>query len=587
MCGIIAGVSNRPGLGLEIWEGLSRLEYRGYDSFGIAYRARGAEWSEVKQLGAPSEWKGFASISGELSCALGHTRWATHGAVTLKNAHPHNWALDPHALSLVHNGVIENLMHFSSFLSPKFRSALQSETDSEQILALIAQKVEQGVKIVDALREVTDLIEGSYAIIISDLNSDRIWAICKDLPLYVSQAPTHCVYIVSDLAALPQERKTAYALADKEIAQIRSRTFSLYPSNQIPLDNVAGFIPPISNNYEASALRSYLEREIREQENILPQLLSLERLSLPEDLKEIHFVGCGSSFYAAQFCAQFFVQHKICPAMAFVASEFRDCPPMVTRKTALIALSQSGETADVLGALRDRGAHYHSKIALCNRQGSMIEKLVDRTYSLQAGPEYSVASSKVFTAQLAQLSRFLPAPKENAPLVLSQNRLNNILSNPAWKQWAEAFKSASSFLILARGMLLPIAHEGALKLRELTYKQTQAMASGELKHGSLALVDSQTIVIICISCDSSLQKQLVTAQEIYARSGNMWVLLQEGCDRTALPANIRYAMIPPGSPLETGIYFTIPFQIIALELAQILGYSVDRPRNLAKSVTVE
>lgn len=308
---------------------------------------------------------------------------------------------------------------------------------------------------------------------------------------------------------------------------------------------------------------------------------------MPNDIEEIHFVACGSSFYAAQFCAQFFESHCKVPSKAYVASEFRDQPPLITRNTLIVALSQSGETADVLGALRERGPLYFKRVALCNRPGSMIESLVDFVWPIEAGPEYSVASTKAFTAQICQLSRFMRLPCSVKGSQETAMDIQKILQSSCWERWAAHFRTSASLVLLARGALIPIIHEGALKLRELTYKQTYAISSGELKHGSLALIDSSATVILCIPNDHTLHKNLIAAQEVHARSGNLWVLLQEGIDPAELPAGVQYEFIPSGSPLETALYFTLPMQMIALKLAKQLGNSIDRPRNLAKSVTVE
>jgi len=585
MCGIIAGLSLTSGLGAHIWSGLCRLEYRGYDSFGLAYRPRGQPWKEIKYLGAPSEWKQSALLEGDFSCGIGHTRWATHGAVSLKNAHPHYWNVGSDVLSLVHNGVIENLTHWSTLLTAEFQAQLQSETDSEQILALIAQYIATGMDVASAITMTISHIEGSFAIILMELNSDRLWAIRKNLPLYCSQGKGEHLYVVSDLVAFPNDITTAYALKDLELISASLTGLMCHATGLSPQETLS--VAPGLRADVNKEPGSHLEREIFEQEKLLPILLAREQQEWPAAFEEIHFIGCGSSFYAAQFCAQMFSSLAGYPTIAFIASEFRDWPPLVTRPTLLIALSQSGETADVLGALRDHGSRYCYKLALCNRPGAMIEELVDRTYPVEAGPEYSVASTKAFTAQIIQLMRFIPHAFEAHSLSATHNALFDILHSPVWAQWAKAFVEAQSILILARGLLLPIAQEGALKLRELTYKQTQAIASGELKHGSLALIDSSSMVILCAPCDRSLTKHFLAAQEIHARGGKLWVLLQEGIDPESLPRGTKYVVLPAGQSIETALYFTLPFQLLALHLSKVLGNNVDRPRNLAKSVTVE
>jgi glucosamine--fructose-6-phosphate aminotransferase (isomerizing) len=585
MCGIIAGLSDKIGLGNIIWSGLSRLEYRGYDSFGIAFHIRNRLCSEIKQLGAPSDLVDRTWLDKDLSIAIGHTRWATHGGVTLENAHPHHWEIQGKPFCLVHNGVIENIQLWTDLLKKNYRDRLRSETDSEQIIALIAQYVDEELSIEAALLKVVLQIEGSFSIILANLEENRLWAIRRDLPLFFSSLSQSELLFTSDLAALPISHTKAYPLKNMEL--IIGEPFKIIRHSHNDEHIIENIV--VKNNFHDvldNRFSSYLESEIWQQAELIPFILSQPALKIPLGVEEIHFIACGSSFYAAQFSAQLFSFFNKIPSMAYVASEFRDNPPLITRPTLLIAFSQSGETADVLGALREQQFLYMKKIALCNRPGSIIEQFVDQVWPINAGPEYSVASTKVFTAQICQISRFIAFTDESNKRDLTTS-IKVLLNNPAWELWARSFFQSSALILLARGMLLPIIHEGALKLRELTYKQIYAISSGELKHGSLALIDEFSTVLLCIPNDHTVQKLLVAAQEVHARGGKLFILIQAGVDMSGLPPGAQYQVIPNGSSLQTAIYFTLPFQLIAMHLAQKLGNCIDRPRNLAKSVTVE
>ncbi|MBM4222661.1 MAG: glutamine--fructose-6-phosphate transaminase (isomerizing) [Gammaproteobacteria bacterium] len=589
MCGVIAGLSLGTDIKKALWDGLCALEYRGYDSFGIGYKTQTNYVELFKKLGAPSNetWPELRPVL----IGLGHTRWATHGIVAERNAHPHYWNIRGHDCMIVHNGVVENYEEIRSSLPDRFRNNLKSDTDSECILAKIAEMMECYPEwdFKKAIAVVIDLLKGSFAIVLSDLTNSQLIAAKLGLPLAVSFDQDQSVFIVSDLAALPAGCTKAIFISDYDIISYDGSIASV-EQLQTYCAQQKQYAVEKAISSKNTIYASYLEAEIYQQIELLPVLMYQNDFDFDiYEYEEIHLIGCGSSYYAGWFATLLRSSSgSDIPVHAYIASEFLDQPPLITRKTLLIALSQSGETADVLSALRSHGSHYARVIAFCNRSGALIEQHVDKTIAINAGPEYSVASTKVFTAQIVWMGHLF---KHHDTATLHVRKFSQaiaaVIQDRAWQKDVKSFASFNSILIIARGFLIPIAAEGALKMRELTYKHVHAFPAGELKHGTLALVDEKTLVIVCAQADHTDWKQLIAVQEVKARKAKVWIIGQESSRTLLESGNFAPCVIPCAGIVETAILFTIVFQMLALQITLELNQHPDRPRNLAKSVTVE
>ncbi len=585
MCGIVAAIGGSQCLAQWLHQGLTALEYRGYDSFGIAFQESAGSVFFHKHLGAPSDFEQILDLKQEALLGLGHTRWATHGAVSLQNAHPHQWKDACDHLSLVHNGVVENLLAIQEQILPQIRDQLISQTDSERILGLIATYRAHGCDMWQSISRALGKIVGSYALVIADWKGQNLFIAAKDLPLYLSCAE-NTFFISSDLAALPHLCTEAVMLSHDMWCLNLENISQQYNS----IRTEAGQnIFVLSRSQETTFLKetTYFEQEMLAQKELLSDILDQNTEDLFKDAQEIHFVGCGSSFFAASFMVPFFIQNMKIPVHAFLASDYRDIPPLVKEHSYLVALSQSGETADILGLMREHGHKYEKTIALTNRSASSLTRQVDQTILLNIGPEYSVAATKSFTAQILHLTRCAPS-LWNLGIAPNQlyTLLESVLSDQTWQEWAKDMISDGPLILLARGYFFPIAQESCLKIRELSYKNAFAIHSGELKHGSLALIDSHVDVLLYLAHDTSFEKNLIAAQEVIARGGRLKVI-SELQGHLGLPVSCTHSIMQSDSMIIKGLVFSCIGQMLAFWMAQHRGCNIDKPRNLAKSVTVD
>lgn len=584
MCGIIGAIGSD--IGPQILKGLQRLEYRGYDSFGLSLSDGFDNMPLVRRVGAPSAYRyEDFTLEAKHTIGIGHTRWATHGGVCEENAHPHRHLSRIGLISLVHNGVVENITDLQKMLDASYEQRLLSQTDTEVILMHLVQKIDrEGFNLPQALAEVLMMISGSFSLLIMEHASQTLWGVKQDLPLYFIPAKEQR-WLVSDLQALTQPPEQAHLLEDRRIFALSLQQEGYDPGSPLTFFKP---LPEAMTPEESGAPESeLLFVEIAQQPGAIAKLLSRDFLRLSDAISEYHLIACGSSYHAALVAAQLIEPLILKPIRVFIASEFRDSTVAQSEHSALIALSQSGETADLLAALREQGHRYRHVIGVCNRQGALLSTLVQHCYFLDVGVERSVASTKAFTAQVALLYQVL-LPEKNEVVDGWHNAAQDVIAKGLWHSWARELTHFKALMILGRGPLWALAQEGALKMKELTYCHVHALPIGELKHGSLALIDHQCPVLVLLPADRLMKKNLIAVHEVVARSGLLFIIAEQGVPLSELPQRAHIAQIPSlSSQLLQTLLFTLPLQLLAGYWAKELGLNVDKPRHLAKSVTVE
>jgi glucosamine--fructose-6-phosphate aminotransferase (isomerizing) len=609
MCGIVGGIAQRNIVPILV-EGLKRLEYRGYDSAGLAvindqtiYRQR--ELGKVKGL---EELLQADPISGNIGIA--HTRWATHGKPSTANAHPH---VCRNKVAVVHNGIIEN--------HEKLRGTLiengyefTSETDTEVIVHEICQAMETTDGLLNAVKRTIKKLEGAYALgIISTLEPNTLVACRKGSPLVIGVGIGE-YFVASDVAALLPVTQRFIFLEDGDIALITINELVIYDA----ADNVVS--RPIkesqltADSVDKGDYRHYMLKEIYEQPFAISQTLEgrfinnrLQESSFGhnsaevfDNIKSVQILACGTSYHAGLVARYWFEKLARVPCNIEVASEFRYRSPVLAADTLIVTISQSGETADTLAALKEAkklGAKY--SVAICNVPESSLVRESDLVLMTRAGPEIGVASTKAFTTQLATLMLLVIAIGRRFQLteLLEQKITSELFGLPGKiekvlqlddqiKTLAEQFAEKQHALFLGRGTHYPIAMEGALKLKEISYIHAEAYPAGELKHGPLALIDADMPVITVAPNNSLLEKLKSNMQEVSARGGQLIVFMDETL-ASAADENVQIIKVPQVENEISPIVYTIPLQLLSYHVAVLKGTDVDQPRNLAKSVTVE
>ncbi len=607
MCGIV-GILGGEDVAERLLDGLRRLEYRGYDSAGIATiddgaiqrrRASGKLINLAKELAAHP-------LPGSIGIA--HTRWATHGGPTTNNAHPH--ATDH--VAVVHNGIIENFMALRDELIGRGR-VFTSETDTEVVAHLVSGKVEQGLDPVAAVREVLPRLHGAFAlaILFRDQPGMLIGARLGS-PLVVGYGDDE-TYLGSDALALaPLTQRIAYldegdwVVCTREGAQVYDRDNNPV-DRPITLSGVTGALIDKGNH------RHFMQKEIYERPIVVAQTLRsyLQRLEgkvalpIPEfdlsGIKRVTIVACGTSFYAGMVAKYWFEQFARVPVDLDVASEFRYRAPVMEPGGLMIVISQSGETADTLAALRHAKAEGQTIAAVVNVPTSSMAREADLLLPTHAGPEIGVASTKAFTCQLSVLAALaanlakakgrLSADEEKQivrHLAEAPAAINGALAyDEAIEGMAGAVASARDVLYLGRGTDYPLALEGALKLKEISYIHAEGYAAGEMKHGPIALIDEHVPVIVIAPSGPLFEKTVSNMQEVQARGGKVILISDYDGIEAAGEGCIATITMPKVHPLIAPIVYAVPVQLLAYHVAVAKGTDVDQPRNLAKSVTVE
>jgi len=612
MCGIVGYVGTRRVVPILL-EGLRRLEYRGYDSAGLVYhfdnqlvryRAKG----KLANLEAVvDEYVGVASGTG-----LGHTRWATHGAPTENNAHPHTDCTGD--LVVVHNGIIENYSSLKNELTTNGH-VFTSETDTEVLAHLIEDCLEGDL--VKAVRTALSRVEGSYAIGVMWAREPELLVAARNhSPLVMGVAADAC-YIASDIPALLPYTREVIFLDDREMAVLRKGSYTiLQVDDGSELTKTISVIDWNASMAEKAGYRHFMLKEIFEQPQAILNTVSgrivpdTGFVDLPEinldpaainAIERIALVACGTSWHAA-LIAKYWIEKWVgIPVEVDIASEFRYRRLLVNERTLTIAISQSGETADTLAGIR-RAAQLGSKVVtVCNVVGSTMTREADGIIYTHAGPEIGVASTKAFTCQLAALflltlylgqTRKTIDPVTQKKLGLALIDIAEVIASELPRLQAEirtlieSYYEAKDFLFVGRGLNFPIALEGALKLKEISYIHAEGYAAGELKHGPIALIDREMPVVALVPRDSVYLKAVSNVEEIKARQGRLVLFGTSGDEHlAALTGDILY--LPEVYEDLNPLLYTIPAQLLAYEIANRRGCDVDQPRNLAKSVTVE
>ncbi|MFC2991789.1 glutamine--fructose-6-phosphate transaminase (isomerizing) [Halomonas tibetensis] len=611
MCGIVGAVAERNVEGILL-EGLRRLEYRGYDSAGMAVQSPEGHLQRCRAVGkvaALAERLKAEPLPGH--CGIAHTRWATHGGPSEANAHPHQ---SGERLAVVHNGIIEN----HETLRRELKAAgydFTSETDTEVVAHLLEHESREAVDLLAAVRRVLAQLDGAYALgVVSADEPDVIVGARKGSPLVVGVGIGEA-FLGSDPLALLQVTDRFIYLEEGDMVRLSAGGhIEVFDASGTLVEREVQTFEHGDGAASKGDYRHFMLKEIHEQPAVIAAALEGrlgERSVLVESfgpdaealfarVRQIHIVACGTSYHAGMVARYWLERFAGVPVQVEVASEYRYRHVVVPESTLFVTLSQSGETADTLAALRfarERG--YLASLAICNVPGSSLVRESDLTLMTQAGPEIGVASTKAFTTQLTALMLFTLAlgrvkgldEAVQAELVSALRGLPRLVEqvlalDPQIEALAMAFAEKHHALFLGRGAHFPIALEGALKLKEISYIHAEAYPAGELKHGPLALVDSEMPVVSVAPNDELLDKLKSNLQEVRARGGELFVFADEGV-AMAEEEGVRVLRLPHVHEALAPILYTLPLQLLSYHVAVLKGTDVDQPRNLAKSVTVE
>ncbi len=610
MCGIVAA-SARRNIRDVLIAGLHTLEYRGYDSAGIAlqqdgYLARLRAAGKVKDLEALLD---SSPINGH--CGISHTRWATHGAPSTENAHPHT---SGDQLALVHNGIIENHEELRRELQQS-GCQFSSQTDTEVMVHLVALLMTSGLDLFSAVRKAVERLHGAFAIaVVSAAEPGVIVGARKGSPLVLGVGNGEH-FLASDIYPLLGETDSFVFLEEGDAVSLNVDGYQIVDSNNQPVERPVKQVETRADSVQRGIYPHYMLKEIFEQPQavaetlegrlgvtaVFPNIFGVGSEELLRQVKQVHIVACGTAFHAGLVASYQLEQLAGIPCRAEIASEYRYRTPVVPENTLFIAVSQSGETADTLAALKyAKQAGYVTTLAICNVAESSVVREAGLVLMTRAGPEIGVASTKAFTTQLValqllilELARLNGVDKdEYAGYVADLHRLPELLNealrlNDEFKALAGAFVDKNDALFLGRGSHYPIAMEGALKLKEISYIHAEAYAAGELKHGPLALVDAEMPVFAVAPNNILLEKLISNIEEVSARGGELYVIADSKVVSNFQERHGRVIGLDTGGSLLAPVVMTIPLQLLAYHVAVQRGTDVDQPRNLAKSVTVE
>ena len=610
MCGIVAATAKRNVVDI-ILQGLKTLEYRGYDSAGIAINHNNTieirkQAGKLTNLVQQLENQPIAGHSG-----IGHTRWATHGEPTSSNAHPHDSA---QTIAIVHNGIIENYLPLKVMLQEK-GYVFKSDTDTETLVHLIhfyQQELDYSAACHKALRE----LEGAYAVAITNsADPQRIIAARKGSPLIVGRGKGEN-FIASDVQALINETKQFHYLEEGDIVEITADSCVIYDKNNKRVERELKTVELTAESLTKEGFEYYMLKEIYEQPtavaNTLEDRLYDGKVSqhfidyvLDQHLSQVnqvHIVACGTSYHAGLIAKYWLESIAKMPTQVEIASEYRYRNPVVPANTLFLTISQSGETADSLAALRfaQQQEGYLTTLAICNVKNSTLDRESDFCLKTRAGPEIGVASTKALTTQMSVLAlltlKFAELNEIDAEkrkeLAKQLRKLPGIINQALLlsdkiKNMAQLMYERNSALFLGRGVHYPIALEGALKLKEITYIHAEGYPAGELKHGPLALVDDKMPVIAVCPNDDLLEKLKSNIEEVRARGGELFVFVDHKGDHGLDIDDEHIIELDASGEFCSPIVFNVPLQLLSYHTAVMMGRDVDQPRNLAKSVTVE
>ena len=608
MCGIIAAATDRS-VGKLLIKGLHKMEYRGYDSSGIALHQE-TEIAHLRSLGKVKlleERMIQEKPKGKVGIA--HTRWATHGEPSETNAHPHS---SKGRVFIVHNGIIENYIDLKEELSSEGYS-FSSQTDSELIAHILDYYLTKGQGMIDAMFSLKQKLNGAYAIAAIDQHdSEKFYLIRNKSPLLIGvSCDAH--YAVSDPLAISDLTDNFIFLEDGDVAEASSQSLTIFDENQKKVEREIMQLNISAESSSKGDYQHFMEKEIFEQpnailntidgriggEDVLENIFGEGSNELLSQVKRIQIVACGTSLHAGRVASNWFSAIAQVPSQMDYGSEYKYKNPYIDKNTLLVTISQSGETADTLSALRHaKDQDYLGSLTISNVPTSSIVRESDFVLLTNAGPEIGVASTKAFTTQLTALMLLAMSiakakginPKLRSRLATALRSLPEIISK-SLELKEELMKIAPNIankdnaLFLGRGMFYPIAKEGALKLKEISYIHAEAYPAGELKHGPLALID-ENMPVIALAPESELAEKLVSnLEEVKARGGTIYVF-GNATGKMKIESG-KLIKMPECDFLLTPILYTIPLQILSYEVALLRGTDIDQPRNLAKSVTVE
>ena len=610
MCGIVGAIAQRD-VAPILLEGLRRLEYRGYDSAGMVVigedgaLARIRATGKVSELGALQQQSPLPGHSG-----VAHTRWATHGKPTVANAHPH---ICRDTVAVVHNGIIEN----HEELRARQRAqgyVFTSETDTEVIVHQIYSYLEQGKDLLAAVQATIGDLHGAYALgVVSRTEPGRLVVARRGSPLVIGLGIGEN-FIASDVAALLPVTQRFMFLEEGDIAALTTDSIQIYDRNGAAAQRPERLSELTADAVERGEYRHYMLKEIFEQPRavadclegriaegrVLEQAFGPDAARIFDHVQGVHIIACGTSFHAGMVGRYWLESIAGIPCSVEVASEFRYRRPVVRKNSLIVTLSQSGETADTLAGLQEaKRLGFGHSLAICNVPESSLVRESELVLMTRAGPEIGVASTKAFTTQLVSLMllvivlgrRHGITPEQEAKMVQQlislPGKIEHALQlDPQIKELAEHFADKHHALFLGRGAQYPVAMEGALKLKEISYIHAEAYPAGELKHGPLALVDADMPVIAVAPNNDLLEKLKSNLQEVSARGGQLYVFADEESGVAAGPG-VSVLPVAPTDDCIAPIVFTVPLQLLSYHVAVLKGTDVDQPRNLAKSVTVE
>ncbi len=609
MCGIVGAIADRDVVTVLI-EGLKRLEYRGYDSAGIAV-VDGADVRRVRRTGRVAEMENAAGAEGfSATLGIGHTRWATHGGVTESNAHPHI----SQGVALVHNGIIENHEEQRERLK-SLGYEFESQTDTEVIAHLIHHYLQDGDDLLAALQRAVKELHGAYALaVVSRKEPERMVVARMGCPLLVGLGEGEN-FVASDVSAILQATRRVIFLEEGDTAEISRDAVRVFDGDDRPVERDEHLSDVSLSSLELGPYRHFMQKEIHEQPRALgdtmeaiidagvfePTLFGKDADAVLREVEGVQILACGTSFYAGSVARYWIEAISGLPCSVEIASEYRYRTAVANPKHLVVTISQSGETLDTMEALKyAKSLGQGLTLSICNVPESAIPRASRLVFYTRAGAEIGVASTKAFTTQLvglfalaatlAKLNGRLPEEKE-AEYIEALRHLPGSVQHalnlePQVALWSESFTPKQHALFLGRGVHYPIALEGALKLKEISYIHAEAYPAGELKHGPLALVDADMPVVVIAPNDSLLEKVKSNMQEVRARGGELFVFTDADSNFSE-SEGVHVIRTERHVGVLSPIVHTIPVQMLAYHVALARGTDVDKPRNLAKSVTVE
>jgi glucosamine--fructose-6-phosphate aminotransferase (isomerizing) len=610
MCGIVGYIGHQPAAMLLL-DGLRSLEYRGYDSAGIALAPGGGSFRVTRASGKLMNLQAKLDLHDTTTTGIGHTRWATHGRPTEENAHPHRSS--DGKIVAVHNGIFENFLELRQELTAAGFTFI-TETDTECFPVMVSHLMNGGLNFLDAFREAVGRMQGIYAIACMQADDPGRILVARSGPPLVIGIGEGEQFLASDVVPLLRHTRRVIYIEDGDLAEMTRAGVRIFRQDGLPVERPIQNVPYDPVAAEKGRFKHFMQKEIFEQplalSNTLLNRLPLEEGTIPLDLHftdeelrgidRVLILACGTSRHAG-LVGQFYIENlaRIGVDVDY-GSEYRYRNPVVGPHTLAVGITQSGETADTLAAVKEAAQRGARTLTICNVQGSTATRQTESTILTHAGPEIGVASTKAFTTQLAVLlllalrlgeAKGTLDPELRKELVQGLRELPAVMERMGSLerqiiQWAHKWSEATDFLFLGRGPLYPIALEGALKLKEISYIHAEGYPAGEMKHGPIALIDQHLPIVALMPRDAHRDKTLSNLQEAAAREGRILALVTEG-DK-GLDAIAEDVMeLPAVHPWLTPILYVVPLQLLAYHISVIRGCDVDQPRNLAKSVTVE